>query len=374
VGETACTPSPGLPNQRNSEYIYAQTVDQHHSEPTSNSTVHIHYNVQRHRPKNKSTNNKTYDTQSKITVEKAKVGAEEKVSDDEEDEDEDYFAMSDAETRQIEQGKGPESEADTLPTVLMKTKLTTNNPKWFKGAIKLYTNVLPPSRYAISCKVMNEPRARNARAPNEAIYLNVIILCQPLLSQKGVLAWKLYHNRNANNMMPMLTFDWNILSFTVVYDSQENCKTAYKKVTAYQGSKGSQIHEVTMRDHNGDEVFHPHQRRASPLTIKYHYPVIEMAVTDSNTPPTNTHDNLSLYTCALQFQVLVPTHLNKLILTTTPICAHTTPHAHKHTRARTHRVLRVRTESASTYMFKSTSRRYHHAPPRLRPLEMHRLH
>ena len=121
-------------------------------------------------------------------------------------------------------------------------------------------------------------------------------------------------------MMPMLTFDWNILSFTVVYDSQENCKTAYKKVTAYQGSKGSQIHEVTMRDHNGDEVFHPHQSKASPLTIKYHYPVIEMTVTDSNTLPTNTNDNLPLYTNALQFQILhvVTNHINKLILNNHP--------------------------------------------------------
>jgi len=242
--------------------------------------------------------------------------------------------MSDAEMRQIEQGKGLQPEADTLPTVLMKTKLATNNPKWFKGAIKLYTNVLPPSRYAISCKVMNEPRARNARAPNEAIYLNVIILCQPLLSQQGVLALKLYHNRNANDMMLVPTFNWNILSFTVVCDSEENCKTAYKKITAYQRSKGSQIHEVKMRDHNGDEVFHPHHSKASPLTIKYHYHVIEMAVTDSNAPPTNIQDNLPLRTCALQFQVLVPTHLNKLILTTTPICAPTTrTHAHTHTQS-----------------------------------------
>jgi len=66
---------PAFSNPRNSEYICAQTVDQHHSEPTSNSTVHIHYNVQRHRPKSKSINNKTYDAQSKITLEKAKVGA-----------------------------------------------------------------------------------------------------------------------------------------------------------------------------------------------------------------------------------------------------------------------------------------------------------
>jgi len=151
-------------------------------------------------------------------------------------------------------------------------------------------------------------------------------------------------------LMLMPTFDWN----TVVYDSKENVKTAYKRVTAYQGSKGSQIHELTMRDHNGDEVFHPHQSNAAPLTIKYHYPVIEMAVTDSKTPPTNTHDNLPLHTCAPKCQVLVSTHLNDPILTHTLIPAHTTPRAHNHTHAPTHKVLKVRTESANTSMSKST--------------------
>jgi len=50
--------------------------------------------------------------------------------------------------RQIEQGKGPESDANTLPIALMKSKMAINNPK---GAIKLYKNVLPPAggRYAI---------------------------------------------------------------------------------------------------------------------------------------------------------------------------------------------------------------------------------
>jgi len=100
--------------------------------------------------------------------------------------------------------------------------------------------------------------------------------------------WNIYLNKKWNDMMPMPTFDWNILSFTVVYDSAENRKTTYKKVTAQQESKGSQIQEVTMRDHNGDVVFHPHQNNTSPLTIKYHYPVIEMTVTDSNTLPPNT--------------------------------------------------------------------------------------
>ena len=113
--------------------------------------------------------------------------------------------------RQIEQGKGPESDTNTLPIVLMKSKMATNNPKFYKGAIKLYKNVLPPGRCAISCKVMNDPHSRNARAPNEATYLNVIVMCQPFLSQKGFLAWKLYHNKNPNSMMPMLTFEWNIL-------------------------------------------------------------------------------------------------------------------------------------------------------------------
>jgi len=75
---------------------------------------------------------------------------------------------------------------------------------------------------------MNESRARNARTPNEAIYLNVIILSQPFLAQKGVVVWKIYLNKKWNDMMPMPTFDWNILSFTVVYDSEENRKTAYK--------------------------------------------------------------------------------------------------------------------------------------------------
>jgi len=72
----------------------------------------------------------------------------------------------------------------------MKSKIVTNNPKWFKGTIKLYTNVLPLSRYAISCKVMNEPLACNARAPNEATYLNVIVLCQPLLIT-GMCKWEM---------------------------------------------------------------------------------------------------------------------------------------------------------------------------------------
>mmetsp|Transcript_98883 Transcript_98883/g.159408 ORF Transcript_98883/g.159408 Transcript_98883/m.159408 type:complete len:393 (+) Transcript_98883:579-1757(+) len=115
--------------------------------------------------------------------------------------------------RQIEQGKGPESDTNTLPIALMKSKMATNNPKFYKGAIKLYKNVLPPGRYAISCKVMNDPRSRNSRAPNEATYLNVIVMCQPFLSQKEILAWKLYHNKNPNSMMPMLTFEWNILAF-----------------------------------------------------------------------------------------------------------------------------------------------------------------
>jgi len=75
---------------------------------------------------------------------------------------------------------------------------------------------------------MNESRARNARTPNETIYLNVIILSQPFLAQKGVVVWKIYLNKKWNDMMPMPTFDWNILSFTVVYDSEENRKTAYK--------------------------------------------------------------------------------------------------------------------------------------------------
>ena len=114
--------------------------------------------------------------------------------------------------RQIEQGKGPESDTNTLPIALMKSKMATNNPKFYKGAIKLYKNVFPPGRCAISCKVMNDPRSRNARAPNEATYLNVIVLCQPFLSQKEVFAWKLYHNKNPNSMMPMLTFEWNILA------------------------------------------------------------------------------------------------------------------------------------------------------------------
>jgi len=70
---------------------------------------------------------------------------------------------------------------------------------------------LSPSSHGIACQVMNEARARNARTPNEAIYLNVIILFQPLLAQKGVVAWKIYLNKKWNDMMPMPTFDWNIV-------------------------------------------------------------------------------------------------------------------------------------------------------------------
>ena len=140
----------------------------------------------------------------------------------------------------------------------------------------------------------------------------------------------------------MPTFDWNILSFTVVYGSEENRKTAYKKVTTQQEMKGSQIQEVTMRDHNRDVVFHPHQNNASPLTIKYHYPVIEMTVTNRNTLPTNTHDNLPLYTNTLQFQVLVTNHIDKLIQNNHPsLRTHNSTRIQPHTNTHTQSITQV---------------------------------
>jgi len=67
--------------------------------------------------------------------------------------------------------------------------------------------------------------------------------------------WNIYLNKKWNDMMPMPTFDWNILSFTVVYDSAENRKTTYKKVTAQQESKAptttcpSLLHDATVMRH-----------------------------------------------------------------------------------------------------------------------------
>jgi len=82
----------------------------------------------------------------------------------------------------------------------------------------------------MSCKVMYEPRSRNTKAPNGAIYPNMIVICQPLLSQKIVVACKLCHNMKSNDMIPMPTLDWNITFFTVVFESEEAAKTAYKRV------------------------------------------------------------------------------------------------------------------------------------------------
>jgi len=191
--------------------------------------------------------------------------------------------------------------------------------KFFKGAKKLHATTPPEGLPYISAKVINLPKNKWNKELNEAIYLNIVLLSQPLLSKKGAVALTIYHMKNPNGMQPQPTFKWCILSYKVVFDTTENAQAAYAAVSAEQLAKsGLAPVKSIMRDHNNEVVKHEFSK--ADLHFTYWYPILELTFHEGdalfsttyysyNPTPTNTQKNSMISdTNQLKMETLTLSH------------------------------------------------------------------
>ena len=182
--------------------------------------------------------------------------------------EEDSFFEFDNGTLQLLEQSGQNSTKQEEPSIIFTLEsIMSADPKYakfFTGAKKLHAATPTQGLPYISVKIINSPKNKWNKEPNEAIYLNMVLLSQPLLSKKGAVSLTIYHMKNPNGLQPQPTFKWCILSYKVVFDTTDHAQAAYAAVSAEQTAK-SGLAPVTsiMRDHNNEVASTNFQRRTS---------------------------------------------------------------------------------------------------------------
>ena len=209
----------------------------------------------------------------------------------EELEEDSFFELDDGTLQLLVQSGQSNTKLGDPSIILALESLMAADPtyaKFFKGAKKLHAATPPEGLPYISAKVINLPKNKWNREPNEAIYLNIVLLSQPLLSKKGAVALTIYHMKNPNGMQPQPTFKWCILSYKVVFDTTEHAQAAYAAVSAEQNAKsGLPPVKSIMRDHNNEVVKHEYSKAG--LNFTYRYPILKLTFHEGNAPPSTTY-------------------------------------------------------------------------------------
>ena len=152
-----------------------------------------------------------------------------------EDLDEDSFFELDGGTLLLlEQAGQSLTSQGNSSIVLALESVMAEDPKYakfFKEAKKLHVMKPRASLPFISSKIVNSPKSKFNRVVNKAIYLNVVLLSQSLLSKKGAVSLTIYHMKYPNGMQPQPTFKWCILSYKVVFDTVASAQAAYVAVS-----------------------------------------------------------------------------------------------------------------------------------------------
>jgi len=124
-----------------------------------------------------------------------------------------FFELDDGTLQLLEQSGHRNTKQGDPSIILTLESIMADDPKYakfFKGAKNLHATTPSEGLPYISAKVINLPKNKWNKEPNEAIYLNIVLLSQPLLSKKGAMAMTIYHMKNPNSMQPQPTFKWCI--------------------------------------------------------------------------------------------------------------------------------------------------------------------
>jgi len=209
-------------------------------------------------------------------------------------EEDSFFELDDGTLQLLEQS-GKNITKQEEPSVIFALELImASDPKYakfFKGAKKLHGATPSQGLPYISVKIINSSKKKWNKEPNEAIYLNIVLLSQPLLSKKGAVALMIYHMKNPNGMQTQPTFKWCILSYKVVFNTTDHAQAAYAAVSAEQTAKsGLAMVTSIMRDHNNEVVKHEFSK--VDLHLAYWYLILELTYHEGN---------------VLQYHILSPT-------------------------------------------------------------------
>jgi len=189
-----------------------------------------------------------------------------------------FFELDDGTLQLLEQSGHRNTKQGDPSIILTLESIMADDPKYakfFKGAKNLHATTPSEGLPYISAKVINLPKNKWNKEPNEAIYLNIVLLSQPLLSKKGAMAMTIYHMKNPNSMQPQPTFKWCILSYKVVFNTTEHAQASYAAVSAEQNAKSglAPVKSIT-RDHNNEVVKHEFSK--ADLHFTYRYPILEL--------------------------------------------------------------------------------------------------
>jgi len=209
-------------------------------------------------------------------------------------EEDSFFELDDGTMQLLEQSGQYNTKQEESSIIFALESIMAADPryaKFFKGAKKLHAAAPSHGLPYIFVKIINSPKNKWNKEPNETIYLNIVLLSQSLLSKKGAVALTIYHMKNPNGMQPQPTFKWCILSYKVVFDTTDHAQAAYAAVSVEQTAKsGLALVTSIMRDHNNEVLKHEFSK--VDLHLAYWYLILELTYHEGN---------------VLQYHILSPT-------------------------------------------------------------------